>query len=627
MPAFNRDATVHGAFARRTFAAPFAIAIAEAGATHSYDALERRSNRLARYLEARGIRRGERVALLTQRSADTVVAMLAILKVGAAFVPLDPAYPPARLAGMLHDAAPALVIGRAALAPDIAEAAVDRFVEQASALAAADAFPAEALPERAEAGDPAYVMYTSGSTGRPKGVVVPHRAIVRLVSEQNYARFAPDEVILHLAPLAFDASTFEIWGALLNGARLAVVPGAQPSLDDIVGAVAAHGVTTAWFTAGLFHLLVDQRLEGLRPLRQILTGGDVVSPTHVRRARQALPGCRFVNGYGPTENTTFSTCHPIETDEDRPLPIGRPIAHSTAHVLDEELRPVAAGETGQLCVGGEGLAIGYLNAPELTAGKFRFVPSVGERLYLTGDVARCRPDGVYEFLGRMDQQVKIDGKRIEIEEIETALRNEPDVADVAVVACGDTAAGNKRLLAFMKPAPQASHEGLVRTMGERLRRVLPAYMVPSGFHVVDALPLTANGKIDRAQLAALTVTAPPVAASLAPVAAPGTGIEATVARIWGEVLGLSHVPRDVSFFELGGTSLRLMSLHARLGGLGWSPLTLVELFDHPTVASLAARLEAGSASDARLDVEAAARAGSRQAALRRLRDTRLGRAS
>ncbi|MCB4769601.1 amino acid adenylation domain-containing protein [Ancylobacter sp. Lp-2] len=620
MSVFNREFTVHGVFGRQASASPSAVAISEAGTTYSYEDLESRSNRLARYLETRHVQVGDRVALLTERSADTIVAMLAILKAGAAFVPLDPAYPVSRLAGMLRDAAPVLVIGRASLAHDIADAAGDGFIDQALALAAAEQFSAEPLSERADAGNPAYVMYTSGSTGRPKGVVVPHRAIVRLVRGQSYARFAPDEVVLHLAPLAFDASTFEIWGALLNGARLAVVPGAQPSLDDIVAAISAYGVTTAWFTAGLFHLLVDQRLEGLRPLRQILTGGDVVSPIHVRRAQQALADCRFINGYGPTENTTFSCCHLIERDEVAPLPIGRPIAHSTAYVLDDELRPLPEGKKGQLCVGGEGLALGYLNAPEMTEEKFRFVPSVGERLYLTGDVVRRRPDGVYEFFGRADQQVKIDGKRIEIEEIETALRNEPDVADVAVVACGD--AGAKRLIAFIKQAPQASREALIHTIGDRLRRALPAYMVPSGFRVVEALPLTANGKIDRTQLTTI-----PEDATSAATATPRAGLEEAVARIWGEVLDLSHVPRDVSFFELGGTSLRLMNVHARLPSLGRAPLPLVDLFDHPTVASLAARLEAGPVLGVRLEVEAAARAGSRQAALRRIREGRLGRAS
>ncbi|MDR6955762.1 amino acid adenylation domain-containing protein [Ancylobacter sp. 3268] len=620
MSVFNREFTVHGVFRRQASASPSAVAIGEADTTYSYENLESRSNRLARYLEARHVQAGDRVALLTERSADTIATMLAILKTGAAFVPLDPAYPVSRLAGMLRDAAPVLVIGRASLAHDIADAAGDGFIDQAVALAAAELFSAEPLSERADAGDPAYVMYTSGSTGRPKGVVVPHRAVVRLVRGQSYARFAPDEVMLHLAPLAFDASTFEIWGALLNGARLAVVPGAQPSLDDIVGAISAYGATTAWFTAGLFHLLVDQRLEGLRPLRQILTGGDVVSPIHVRRARQVLADCRFINGYGPTENTTFSCCHLIERDELGPLPIGRPIAHSTAYVLDDELRPLPEGEKGQLCVGGEGLALGYLNAPEMTEEKFRFVPSVGERLYLTGDVVRRRPDGVYEFFGRADQQVKIDGKRIEIEEIETALRNQSDVADVAVVASGD--AGAKRLVAFIKPAPQASRETLLGSIGDRLRLTLPAYMVPSGFRVVETLPLTANGKIDRTQLTNM----PEDAASTA-TAMPRTALEAAVAQIWGEVLNLRHVPRDVSFFELGGTSLRLMNVHARLPSLGRAPLLLVELFDHPTVASLAARLEAGPVLDVRLEVEAAARAGSRQAALRRIREGRLGRAS
>ncbi|MCK0197264.1 non-ribosomal peptide synthetase [Ancylobacter sp. 6x-1] len=629
--------TVHGLFARQVHSAPNATSIREGGLRLTYADLDFRSNQLARYLLERDVGAGDRVALLTGRSADAILAILAILKVGAVFVPLDPAYPAERLAHMLGDAAPVLVVGHAELSPGIAQAAGERFVDLAGARDASAALSAEVLPECVSGEDPAYVMYTSGSTGRPKGVVVPHRAIARLVSGQTYARFAPDEVILHLAPLAFDASTFEIWGALLNGGSLGVVPAAKPALDDIVAAIAAYGVSTAWFTAGLFHLLVDQRLEGLRPLRRILTGGDVVSPAHIARARAALPHCTFVNGYGPTENTTFSCCHIIDRIEGGALPIGRPIAHSTAYVLDQDFHPVPAGEAGQLCVGGAGLALGYLNAPELTAEKFRVVPSVGERLYLTGDLARCRPGGTFEFLGRLDQQVKIDGNRVEIEEIESALRREPEVADAAIVACGSPAAG-RRLVAFVKPAMPAARETLASALTERLRRSLPAYMVPSGFRLIDELPLTANGKTDRKALVGLAETpeveTPDVSAAAAQAM---SGIEARLARLWGEVLGLTHVPRDVNFFELGGTSLRLMNIHARLGEIAGTPLRLVELFDHPTVASLAARLDPGAGAGERLagdrggdfggvlGGDLATRADSRQAALRRMRDNRLGR--
>ncbi|GGC72379.1 amino acid adenylation domain-containing protein [Chelatococcus reniformis] len=612
---FDREATVHGAFARQASETPFATAVIECSRQYSYADIEQLSNRLARYLAIKGVGQGDRVALLAERSAGAVVAMLAVLKLGAAFVPLDPVYPHARLAAMLDDARPALVVGRAALAP----AQGSRFIDLDQALAEAASLPGDTQPDVGGPGDAAYVMYTSGSTGRPKGVVVPHRAIVRLVRGQTYARFEADETFLHLAPLAFDASTFEIWGALLNGAKLGIVHETRPSVDDIVTAIAAYGATTAWFTAGLFHLLVDQRLDGLRPLRQILAGGDVLSPSHMQRARQALPHCRFVNGYGPTENTTFSCCHAIGTDDDGPIPIGRPIAHGTVHLLGDDLRPVAADQPGQLCVGGDGLALGYLNAPELTASKFVHVPAIGKRLYLTGDLARRRPDGAYEFLGRMDRQIKLDGKRVEIEEIETALRAEPGVADAAVVVC-EGPAGARRLVAFLNATAGGSRDDIAAAgLGERLRRALPAYMVPSAFSVVDGFPLTTNGKIDRAKLAAAAPAALDAPVGVAPGAVPTAELEVTVGGVWAAVLGRAQVPRDVNFFDLGGTSLLLMNVHARLRALGLPNLPLVALFENPTIASLAARLGGDEPARDRLVDDPGVRGAARQAALQRFR--------
>src|SRR6185436_5516200 len=291
----------------------------------------------------------------------------------------------------------------------------------------------------------AYVMYTSGSTGRPKGVAVVHRAVVRLVCDTGYARFGPGEVWLQLAPPSFDAATLEIWGALLHGGRLVLAPAGAPAPAELGETLARHGVTSLWLTAGLFHQMVEESLAGLLPVRQLLSGGDVLSPGHVRRALSGLPGTRLINGYGPTENTTFTCCHPMEGPDEveSPVPLGRPIANTRVYVLDASLRPVPPGVAGELCAGGDGLARGYRGRPELTAE--RFVPdpfadrtdrSDGNRLYRTGDLARYLPDGRLEFLGRLDRQVKIRGFRVEPGEVEAKLLAHPGVEQAAVVVLG-----------------------------------------------------------------------------------------------------------------------------------------------------------------------------------------------
>ncbi len=588
----GKDGSIDAVLSEVAARSPGAPALLCAGSAEVvYGDVERVGAQFASLLRANGVMRGDRVALLTGRSPSTILAIVGILKAGAAYVPLDADDPPDRLARMLDDCAPAVVLTQGGVKP--VPAVTGRRVLDLDAALAAAADHDPAPPREASGQDPACVMYTSGSTGHPKGVLVPHAAILRLVQHQSYAAFGPDETILHLAPLAFDASSFEIWGALLNGGRLAIVSDPRPSLEVIADAVARHGVTTAWFTAGLFSLLVDHRLDALAPLRRILAGGDVLSPAHVRRAYAGLPGCTIVNGYGPTENATFTCCYPVPRDGwgDGPIPIGPAIAGTRVHLLGDDLAPVRPSEVGQICCGGQGLALGYMNQPRLTAEKFVTVDLGGpsrERVYLTGDLGRERPDGVVEFLGRSDNQVKIRGKRVEPGEVEDALRGDPSVADAVVVARNAPPDG-KRLAAYMTLRQPDRGDGSRAATAAlaRLRTLLPDYMVPADAMVLRALPLTANGKVDRARLPAIEQD------RSAPLRRPGrsSGLEDEVAAVWERVLSRPSVDRDANFFDLGGTSLLLMALHAELCATVAPKLPLVTLFEHTGVRSLTAFLE------------------------------------
>ena len=351
--------TVHELFEERAAATPGAVALLFQDQTLSYGQLNERANRLAHHLLRLGVARGSLVGLGMERSPEVVVGLLGILKAGGAYVPLDPAYPDERLAFMLRDAAAPLVLAHRPTAGRLSRFACQTRIlclDADAAMIAAE--PAHDPAAGATADDLVYVMYTSGSTGAPKGVLIPHRAVVRLVRDTDYCHFGPEEVFLHLAPLAFDASTFEIWGPLLNGGRLAVPPPVPPSPDEIAAAVRRHGVTTLWLTAGLFHLVVEQRVEALAPLRQLVAGGDVLSPMHVGRALEALRDGVLINGYGPTESTTFACCYRMKKGcrPEGAIPIGRPIANTTAHVLDERLQPAPADAPGELYIGGDGLA-------------------------------------------------------------------------------------------------------------------------------------------------------------------------------------------------------------------------------------------------------------------------------
>ena len=578
-----RAQSIPEAFAASAARAPQRLALSGSGAPLSYAQLGARAERIAAHLLARGIGHGQRVALYAHRSAEAIAAILGVLRAGAAYVPLDTSYPAKLLRYIHEDAAPG-----ALLIDDSLIASENAFWEQAplslGELATTAAPAPRAWPAPAAA-DPAYLMYTSGSSGRPKGVLVPHRAVLRLVQDNDFARLGPEEVILQLAPLSFDASNFEIWGALLNGGRLAIVSDPYPSLAQISAAIATHQVSTLWLTAALFHLMVDNDLQGLAPLRQLIAGGDVLSPAHVVRALRALPGCRLINGYGPTENTTFSCCYTVPHDYTgtTAVPIGRAIRGSEALVLGERLQPITAGEDGELYVGGAGLALGYFNRPELTARAFVPHPQRPDALlYRTGDRVRARADGNLEFLGRLDRQVKINGKRVELDEIEARLRATGLVQDAAVVCTPALAAAPRRIAAFVT-APAAGLD--LARLRAALREELPDYMIPATITPLPALPLSPTGKVDRAQLPQLTASPADVRDR-----APGNATENLVLQIWKRVLARSDIGLEDNFFDLGGTSLGLLEVHASITGSLASDLTVIEMFEYPRISALAARL-------------------------------------
>ncbi len=571
--------------------APGAVAVVSGEGSLTYRDLDRAANRLAHRLLALEVGRETIVAVAMDRSPDTIVALLAILKAGGTYLPLDLAAPDERLRLMLEDAAAALLLADRAFGRRLdGEVRILRLDDPE--IAAEIALCSESRPRadvrtRDDLADAlAYVLYTSGSTGAPKGVGASHANVAALAWRPAYAPIEPGDGVLHLAPMAFDAATFEIWGALLNGARLVLAPPGRPDIDALADVVTGERVDTLWLTAGLFAQVAETRPGLLRGARRLLAGGDVLSVAATAAALRAAPGLLVSNGYGPTETTTFACVHAIEpSDLGRDsLPIGRPIPGARLFVLDDRLRPAPIGVTGELFIAGAGLSRGYLNRPGLTAERFIACPfgPPGARMYRTGDLVRWRSDGVLEFLGRADLQVKIRGYRIEPGEIEAALTGIDGIAQAAVVSC--QIAGDRRLVAYLVPrigarAPPAGE------LAAALGAALPDYMIPAAFVTLQALPLTTNGKLDRAALPAPDLTRE------AARRAPRDDDERTLARLFETLTGASGVGVDESFFDLGGHSLLGVRLAFLIENAFGRKLTLGDIFQAPTVAGLAQRLK------------------------------------
>jgi amino acid adenylation domain-containing protein len=565
---------------------PDDIALVQGDTELTYGELNKRANRLAHRLRLAGVTLETLVPCCIPRSIEMIVAFLAVLKTGAAYMPIDPSYPEARRNLMLEDAGRGVVLTNTRLVPSFQSTEFTRIVT-AEDEPAAVSDREENSQQVAGPTNLAYVMYTSGSTGRPKGVMVEHRGIVRLVRDTNYCRFGPNETFLQFAPPSFDASTFEIWGALLNGGRLVLMPQETSSLEDLLRAVRQYGVTTLWLTAGLFHLMVDEHPGGLRSLRQLLAGGDVLSARHSRIFLEHAPETTLINGYGPTENTAFTCCHIIRAGDSIPesIPIGKPVSNTRVYILDQDMNPVPAGEIGELYAGGDGLARGYLNASEPNSSKFLndpFGDQPKQRMYRTGDLARWRSDGSIEYLGRLDDQVKILGHRIEPAEIESAILRQGQVKQACVVARIEN--GSKRLVAYFVPISSA-------VTPERLRDFiasqLPQHMVPAFFVSLPFLPLSQHGKVDRAALAELDVMSKsePAAKSV-----PKSDLERTLTQLWQRILKAPQVGLDQNFFDLGGDSLLLVAVHSNLQKSLQTQIPVTDLFEFPTIRKLAQHL-------------------------------------
>ncbi|MEM9446185.1 MAG: amino acid adenylation domain-containing protein [Verrucomicrobiota bacterium] len=590
--------TIGACFQRQVTETPLKIAMVQGNQQITYQELNQSTDTLAKELARLGICTETKVGVIANRSIETIGAMLAILKAGGVFVPLDPSLPQARLDWMIEDAEIAFIYAdtREVLETFLPDQEVEIFDQSRGFFVMSDRKPVEVSNHQNDAIFPAnlaYIMYTSGSTGTPKGVCATHDGVVRLVRETNYVPLSSEQIILQDAPLGFDASTFEIWGALLNGGSLILTGRGTPTIEEISDLIYQHKVTILWITTGLFHLLIDEGIETIQSVKHIMTGGEVLSMEHLRKAKILLPHTQIINFYGPTEGTTYSTFYPCDHDEIDKMfraPIGHVISNTEVYILDEDLQLVPRGAEGELYIGGRGLTRGYLKQAARTAENYIPNPFVDPEcdeptdanltLYKTGDRVRYREDGEIEFLGRMDQQLKIRGFRIEPGEIELALRKHAEIGEAIVVGRTDHSA-KKRLVAYVVSENDALEESALRnTLSDKL----PPQMIPTKFVVLKQLPLTKNGKFDRSQLPE------PTWQSDQNISESGGEIEELLRSTWQSVLPVKEISLQDNFFELGGDSIIALQIISRLKKAGYQA-TPAQLFQYQTIQEFATIVE------------------------------------
>jgi amino acid adenylation domain-containing protein len=588
---YPQSVCIHQLFEATVERTPDAVALVFEDQQLTYQELNARANQLAHHLQTLGVEPDVLVGICVERSVEMVVGLLGILKAGGAYVPLDPAYPQQRLAFMLEDALVPVLLTEARLLERLPNhqaklVCLDTNWE-ANAYSCAKQY-AQHNPKSCHTADNlAYAIYTSGSTGKPKAVAVPHRAVSRLLFNTNYINLEPLDVVAFVSNCAFDAATFEIWGALLHGARLVgFTRDVALSPQDFTAQLRQQEISVLFLTSALFNHLALEIPSAFNSVRCLLVGGETVEPKSVKQMLEnGLPGS-LLNVYGPTESTTFASWYKVlevPTGVTN-IPIGRPLSNTQIYLLDAQLQPVPVGVSGELYIGGAGLARDYLNRPDLTALAFipnPFTNQPGTRLYKTGDLARYLPDGNIEFLGRSDQQVKIRGFRIEVGEIEAVLSQHPAVLQTVVIA-REHVSGDRRLVAYLVPKQESAPT--IIDLRSFLKEQLPEYMMPSAFVLLDTLPLTPNGKVDCRALPAPDTSQTSLEIGFVP---PRTPFEQSLAAIWAEVLGLKQVGIHNNFFELGGDSILSIQVIARANQAGLE-LTPKQLFQHQTIAELAA---------------------------------------
>lgn len=556
---------------------PSGVALEYKDKKMTYLELNNHSNQLAYELIKYGAKPGDFVAFCLERSIETIVTMLGILKAGCAYLPIDPNYPKERIELMLRDAnikylitisnnkmIGVLNVSQLIFLDEISKYKSNQFVENPNVPITLD--------------NPAYINFTSGSTGIPKGVVIPHRGVIRLVKNTNYHSFCSDEIFSHFSPISFDAATFEIWGSLINGARLAIFPGEITSLEDLRDFIVKKNITTLWITSGLFHQMVDHYVSAFKKVRYLFTGGDVLSPKHVRLVLNKYKNITVINGYGPTENTVFTTCYPMTNPNqvNKTVPIGKPIKGTNVVIVGEDGIPVKPNYIGELYVGGDGLALGYLNRPKLNEEKFIIFNK--QKMYKTGDLVRELPNGLLEFVGRIDTQVKIRGHRVELTEIEFCLGEHPSINQAIVVAKEEN--GNKQLVAYftLKPGQEIGEKEVM----EYLRQRLPQYMVPTTLCKVSEFPLLPSGKVDRANLPN------PFERDSREIIEPKTETEKILVDIIKEVIG--NIGINESYWEVGGDSLKAILINSRIRQQFGVQLKLNDFFNY-NISELAGKID------------------------------------
>jgi amino acid adenylation domain-containing protein len=578
--------SIQARFAAQVARVADAVAVSSGEVRLTYRELDERANRLAHRLVALGAGRDVPVAVLMERSINVVVAFLAALKAGAIYLPLHSAYPLDRMRWIVDTARVPILLADEVMRRRGLPHSDQTIIVDTDARLAELPVSAPHLDTNNDTDATAFVIYTSGSTGQPKGVAVTHRGVLDFVADSCWDTGRHDRLLM-VAPHAFSVSTYEVWVPLLHGGQIVVAPPGQLEVSTLRRLIAEEKITGLHLTAGLFRVLVEEAPDCLAGVREVLTGGDVIAPTAVRRALEACPDIVVRAMYGATETTLFVTTSPMSFlyQQEATVPVGRPMDNVRAYVLDEGLRPVAVGTTGELYVGGGRLARGYFERADLTAERFVANPfRAGERMYRTGDLVRWTAEGLIDFVGRAGDQVKIRGFRVELAEVESALAKHPGVAHVAVAA-HELEPGDQRLAAYIVAKAGAVEVADLRAF---ITDVLPDYMVPAAFVMMDALPLTPNGKLDRRGLPK------PEFQWVSTYRAPYNSRQVALCGIFAAVLGVPIVGIDDSFFDLDGQSLLAMRLINRVKSELGAELSIGDLFNAPTVADLDSLLEIGA---------------------------------